>query len=104
VSSRKPFGLATTFKGKVAKRVGDILVYQNGGTGYIPRKSISTGVELIDKWKVYIRASRATKGSRIMGSMTPWSEGSKAGSGSGWRNCPGEEIGNRQVAVSDSRV
>ncbi len=53
VSSRKPFGLATTFKGKVAKRAGDILVYQNGGTGYIPRKSISTGVELIDKWKVY---------------------------------------------------
>ena len=51
VSSRKPFGLATTFKGKVAKRASDILVYQNGGTGYISRKSISTGVELIDKWK-----------------------------------------------------
>ena len=53
VSSRKPFGLATTFKGKAAKRAGDILVYQKGGTGYISRKSISTGVELIDKWKVY---------------------------------------------------
>ncbi|HTS34996.1 MAG TPA: Eco57I restriction-modification methylase domain-containing protein [Candidatus Solibacter sp.] len=53
VSSRKPFGLTTTFKGRAAKRAGDILVYQNGGTGYIPRKSISTGVELIDKWKVY---------------------------------------------------
>jgi hypothetical protein len=53
VSSRKPFGLDTKFKGKVKKRAGDILVYQNGGTGYIPRKSISTGAELIDKWKVY---------------------------------------------------
>lgn len=53
VSSRKPFGLDTKFKGKVRKGAGDILVYQNGGTGYIPRKSISTGVELIDKWKVY---------------------------------------------------
>src|SRR3989339_998903 len=30
VSSRKPFGLETTFKGKDAKSEGDILVYQNG--------------------------------------------------------------------------
>jgi hypothetical protein len=37
----------------MAKGKGDILVYQNGGTGYIPKNSISTGVHLIDKWKVY---------------------------------------------------
>ena len=43
VSSRKPFGLETTFKGKAAKRAGDVLVYQNGGTGYIARSSITTG-------------------------------------------------------------
>jgi Eco57I restriction endonuclease. len=54
VSSRKPFGLETTFKGKVAKGAGDILVYQNGGTGYIPRSSISTGTDLIDKWKLFM--------------------------------------------------
>src|ERR1019366_4103507 len=53
VSSRKPFGLETTFKGKMVKGNGDILVYQNGGTGYIPKNSVSTGVHLIDKWKVY---------------------------------------------------
>jgi site-specific DNA-methyltransferase (adenine-specific) len=53
VSSRKPFGLETTFKGKMAKGKGDILVYQNGGTSYISRSSVSTGVHLIDKWKVY---------------------------------------------------
>jgi len=53
VSSRKPFGLETTFKGKMAKGKGDILVYQNGGTSYIPKRSISTGAHLIDKWKVY---------------------------------------------------
>ena len=53
VSSRKPFGLETTFKGKVAKRAGDVLVYQNGGTGYIARSSISTGADLIDKWKLF---------------------------------------------------
>lgn len=53
VSSRKPFGLETTFKGKATKRAGDVLVYQNGGTGYTPRRSIATGTELIDKWKLF---------------------------------------------------
>jgi site-specific DNA-methyltransferase (adenine-specific) len=53
VSSRKPFGLETTFKGKAAKGTGDILVYQNGGTAYVSRTSISTGTNLINKWKVF---------------------------------------------------
>ena len=53
VSSRKPFGLETKFKGKPTKRAGDVLVYQNGGTGYTPRNSITTGTELIDKWKLF---------------------------------------------------
>lgn len=53
VSSRKPFALDTKFKGKPTKRSGDVLVYQNGGTGYTPRKSITTGIELIDKWKLF---------------------------------------------------
>lgn len=53
VSSRKPFGLETTFKGKTAKRTGDVLIYQNGGTGYTARSSIKTGDELIDKWKLF---------------------------------------------------
>jgi site-specific DNA-methyltransferase (adenine-specific) len=54
VSSRKPFGLETTFKGKVANGAGDVLVYQNGGTGYIARSSISTGAHFIDKWKLFM--------------------------------------------------
>ncbi len=54
VSSRKPFGLETTFKGKTAKRAGDVMVYQNGGTGYLARSSISTGADLIDKWKLFV--------------------------------------------------
>jgi site-specific DNA-methyltransferase (adenine-specific) len=53
VSSRKPFGLETTFKGNAAKRTGDVLVYQNGGTGYTPRSSITTGTDLIDMWKLF---------------------------------------------------
>jgi hypothetical protein len=61
VSSRKPFALVTTFKGRSAKRAGDVLVYQNGGTGYTPRSSITMGTELIDKWKIYVgRAAPGT--------------------------------------------
>ncbi|MGE3244131.1 MAG: Eco57I restriction-modification methylase domain-containing protein [Pirellulales bacterium] len=54
VSSRKPFGLETTFKGTATKRAGDVMVYQNGDNGYTPRRSITTGTELIDKWKLFI--------------------------------------------------
>ncbi len=64
VSSRKPFALETTFKGKVAKGDGDILVYQNGGTGYIARSSVSTGTELIDKWKIYVGRAAPGTGNR----------------------------------------
>ena len=64
VSSRKPFGLDTTFKGKIVKRPGDVLVYQNGGTGYIARSSIPTGAHLIDKWKVYTGRAAPGTGNR----------------------------------------
>lgn len=64
VSSRKPFGLDTTFKGKTVKSHGDVLVYQNGGTGYIARNSISTGIDLIDKWKVYVGRAAPGTGNR----------------------------------------
>jgi site-specific DNA-methyltransferase (adenine-specific) len=53
VSSRKPFGLDTTFKGRASRKSGDVLVYQNGGTSYFARSSIKTGIELIDKWKLF---------------------------------------------------
>lgn len=64
VSSRKPFGLETTFKGKVAKGAGDVLVYQNGGRGYVARSSISTGVNLIDKWKLFMGYAAPGTGNR----------------------------------------
>ncbi|EJL86331.1 Eco57I restriction endonuclease [Polaromonas sp. CF318] len=61
VSSRKPFALETTFKGKAKRRENDVLIYQNGGTGYIARKDVPAGTELIDKWKIYIgRAAPGT--------------------------------------------
>lgn len=61
VSSRKPFGLETTFKGRASKAPGDVLVYQNGGTGYVDRASIPSGAHLIDGWKIYVgRAAPGT--------------------------------------------
>ena len=64
VSSRKPFALETTFKGKVTKRAGDVLVYQNGGTGYTARNSVPSGTELIDKWKIYVGRAAPGTGNR----------------------------------------
>lgn len=64
VSSRKPFGLETTFKGKAAKASGDLTVYQNGGTGYIARSKISTGTNLIDKWKLFVGYAAPGTGNR----------------------------------------
>ena len=54
VSSRKPFGLETTFQGKAARGKNDVLVHQNGGTGYLARTKVPSGEYLIDHWKVYI--------------------------------------------------
>jgi site-specific DNA-methyltransferase (adenine-specific) len=46
------------------KRAGDVLVYQNGGTGYTPRNSITTGTEMIDSWKVYVGRAAPGTGNR----------------------------------------
>jgi hypothetical protein len=64
VSSRKPFGLETKFKGKASKRAGDVMVYQNGGAAYTPRRSITTGTDLIDSWKVYVGYAAPGTGNR----------------------------------------
>ena len=64
VSSLRPFGLRTFFQGKPTESHGDVLVYQNGGKGYIARSKVSTGARLIDKWKVYIGRAAPGTGNR----------------------------------------
>ncbi len=54
VSTRRPFGLNSKFRGKIAKGANDVLVYQSGGSGYMPRASVENGIDLIDKWKVFV--------------------------------------------------
>ena len=54
VSARKPFGLASTFKGKATKARGDLAVFQKGGKGYVARAQIANGRDLIDSWKLFV--------------------------------------------------
>lgn len=57
ISSRKPFGLATNIKGnsKPYKDISDnVMIYQNGGVGYISRSDIPKGTEWILKHKVLV--------------------------------------------------
>ncbi|MCO6432228.1 MAG: Eco57I restriction-modification methylase domain-containing protein [Deltaproteobacteria bacterium] len=54
VSVRKPFGLASTFRGKVSKGRGDLEIFQKGGNAYVARKNVPSGADLIDRWKVFV--------------------------------------------------
>jgi hypothetical protein len=64
VSSRKPFGLETTFKGKKTQSSDDVMIYQNGGTGYVARASIPSGHQYIDKWKIFLGRAAPGTGNR----------------------------------------
>lgn len=64
VSSRKPFGLETTFKGKRTQTTGDLKIHQNGGIGYVARNKINAGIDLIDKWKIFISYAAPGTGNR----------------------------------------
>lgn len=64
VSSRKPFGLTTTFKGRKAPKENDLKVYQNGGVGYTGRETVKTGSHYIDGWKVFTGRAAPGTGNR----------------------------------------
>ncbi len=60
VSSQKPFGLRTFYRGKSAKSAKhDLIVLQSGGRAYASRDEITVGNEMIDKWKVFTSKSSA---------------------------------------------
>lgn len=54
VSSQKPFGLRTFVKGDEQPFKDCIILYQNGGVGYIRKDQIERGEELLDKHKIYV--------------------------------------------------
>ncbi len=58
VSSQKPFGLRTYFRGASSPSTeNDLLVLQSGGRAWTSRAEITTGQELIDRWKVFTSKS-----------------------------------------------
>ena len=61
VSSRKPFGLETVFKGETLKFKNSIKLYQNGGVGYVKENVLTKNIFMIDKYKVFV--PRAGSGS-----------------------------------------
>lgn len=64
VSSLRPFGFRTFFRGRKQMRKGDVTIYQNGGTGYVAREEVETSTELIDKWKIYVGRAAPGTGNR----------------------------------------
>ena len=69
VSSRKPFGLSTTFKVRSDQRNNDLIAYWNGGPGFkragkgwISRADVIDGLNLIDQWKVFIGRAYGDRG------------------------------------------
>lgn len=58
VSSQKPFGLRTFFRGVPKESAkNDILVLQSGGRAWTSREKIPEGRELVGKWKVFTSKS-----------------------------------------------
>lgn len=64
VSSLRPFGFRTFFRGRKTPKEDDVTIYQNGGTGFVSRDEIETGKEFIDKWKIYIGRAAPGTGNR----------------------------------------
>jgi site-specific DNA-methyltransferase (adenine-specific) len=62
VSSRKPFGLATNFRGKpsAAGFEKPVKLFENQRVGWVERKTISVNPKLIDKWKVLMTRVQGT--------------------------------------------
>jgi hypothetical protein len=64
VSSLRPFGFRTFFRGRKNSKKGDIAIYQNGGIGFVSRAEVEIGAELIDSWKIYIGRAAPGTGNR----------------------------------------
>lgn len=62
VSSRKPFGLPTNFRGKSSKAGLSLPVrlFENQRIGWIARKDITTNSKWIDEWKVLMTRVQGT--------------------------------------------
>lgn len=66
VSSQKPFGLRTFYRGVEKKSSKhDVLVIQSGGRAWTSRSEITAGEDLIDKWKVFTSKSSSEHAGQV---------------------------------------
>ena len=66
VSSQKPFGLRTFFRGTATKSSEqDVLVLQSGGRAWTSKAQVTAGVGLIDKWKVFTSKSSSEHAGQV---------------------------------------
>lgn len=66
VSSQKPFGLRTFFRGSEKRTPRhDVLVLQSGGRAWMSRSEVTAGEELIDKWKVFTSKSSSEHAGQV---------------------------------------
>jgi len=66
VSSQKPFGLRTFFRGAEKKSSKhDVLVLQSGGRAWTSRSEVTVGQDLIDKWKVFTSKSSSEHAGQV---------------------------------------
>ena len=54
VSSQKPFGFRTFFKGKAEPFKDSVKIYTNQGIGYVSRAEIEQNMDLVHQFKIYI--------------------------------------------------
>lgn len=64
VAPIQPFSLRTNFRGQPSSdgMADPVLLYQNGGTGYVERSAIPRNVEWVDQWKVFISSTGSEHG------------------------------------------
>ncbi|THD07304.1 Eco57I restriction-modification methylase domain-containing protein [Metallibacterium scheffleri] len=66
VSSQKPFGLRTFFRGAGKKSSKhDVLVIQSGGRAWTSRSEVTASEYLIDKWKVFTSKSSSEHAGQV---------------------------------------
>lgn len=64
VSSLRPFGFRTFFRGRPERKTADVSIYQNGGTAFVARDEVENGLDFIDKWKIYVGRAAPGTGNR----------------------------------------
>jgi Eco57I restriction-modification methylase len=64
VSPIQPFSIRTNFRGAPTAEgmSSPVLLYQNGGTGFIERDAIPRNADWVDQWKVFLSATASEHG------------------------------------------